>query len=167
VAKVEPLGGAVDRAPFDVPGVGRCAVIRDLQGAVICPYAVGHDFPPPRGTFLWDELITSDVASAQEFYGELFGWTAEDLGADPAASHVAFRLGDGTRAAGVTASHDPEEPAVWIPYLATEDVGNTVTKAKALGAQVQVEKGTPGIARRVVLTDPTGALFGVQTTSVS
>ncbi|MEO1069042.1 MAG: VOC family protein, partial [Cyanobacteria bacterium J06638_6] len=55
VATAQTLGATVDRAPFDVPGVGRNAVIRDPQGAVICPTVPTHNFPPPAGTFLWDE----------------------------------------------------------------------------------------------------------------
>ena len=35
VAKVAGLGGAVLAAPFDIPNVGRMAVIQDPQGAVI------------------------------------------------------------------------------------------------------------------------------------
>lgn len=32
---VEDLGGAVLRAPFDVPGVGRIAIVRDVTGAAM------------------------------------------------------------------------------------------------------------------------------------
>ena len=36
----------------------------------------------PLGTPCWVELLTSDPARSQEFYGRLFGWTVEDPGAD-------------------------------------------------------------------------------------
>jgi predicted enzyme related to lactoylglutathione lyase len=35
-ARVEELGGKVDRPPADIPEVGRFCVIRDPQGAYIC-----------------------------------------------------------------------------------------------------------------------------------
>ncbi len=34
VAKVEAAGGMVIRPPFDVPGVGRIAIVKDKGGAV-------------------------------------------------------------------------------------------------------------------------------------
>ncbi len=36
VAKVEPAGGTVKAAPFDIPSVGRMAVIADPTGAEVC-----------------------------------------------------------------------------------------------------------------------------------
>lgn len=35
VAKVDAAGGAVVRPPFDVPGVGRIAIVKDTTGAVV------------------------------------------------------------------------------------------------------------------------------------
>lgn len=31
-----------------------------------------------QGAFSWNELLTSDVAGAKRFYGELLGWTLQD-----------------------------------------------------------------------------------------
>ena len=36
VAQVEAAGGTVHQPPFDIPGVGRMAVIADPTGAVLC-----------------------------------------------------------------------------------------------------------------------------------
>ena len=38
---------------------------------------------PAPGIFCWFELGTSDAAAAKKFYGELFGWTANDTPAGP------------------------------------------------------------------------------------
>ena len=43
VSRVQAAGGAVLRAPFDVPGVGRIAVVKDATGA-----AVGWITPAPE-----------------------------------------------------------------------------------------------------------------------
>ena len=38
----------------------------------LTPEPTTHMLP---GKFVWIDLITQDVAAAQSFYGELFGWT--------------------------------------------------------------------------------------------
>ena len=35
VAKVAPAGGKIHREPWDVPNVGRIAIVADINGAVI------------------------------------------------------------------------------------------------------------------------------------
>lgn len=42
--QVQALGGTVERAPFDIPGVGRIAIISDPGGAVL-----GIMTPTPQG----------------------------------------------------------------------------------------------------------------------
>ena len=37
----------------------------------------------PAGSFIWYELITPDVGGAKRFYGDLIGWTAQDLPGKP------------------------------------------------------------------------------------
>ncbi len=32
-----------------------------------------------HGAFSWNELMTTDVAAAKKFYGELLGWTLQDI----------------------------------------------------------------------------------------
>ncbi|MEM7771467.1 MAG: VOC family protein [Cyanobacteria bacterium P01_A01_bin.37] len=161
--KAKSLGATIEREPFDTPGVGRSAVIRDLQGAIICLTCPTHSFPAPRGTFLWDELITNDAVSAKLFYGELFGWRFHDTGTDQTDGYTILKCADDTDAAGMmTPSLSVEGFPGWVTYLATNDVDVTVTKANVLGAHVIAEgfdQLTGG--RKAVLLDPTGAVFGL------
>ena len=41
---------------------------------------------PKPGNFCWFELATSDQTAAKKFYGELFGWTANDAPMGPTPS---------------------------------------------------------------------------------
>lgn len=122
-AMAEVLGATVERAPFDVPGVGRGAVIQDPQGALICPFVPSYRFPCPSGTFVWDEITTGDVESAERFYRELFGWTAYAAEVDKLGRYTVFTRGGGADAAGA-AERLPGAagPAAWVPYLAANDV---------------------------------------------
>src|SRR6185436_14791489 len=74
-------GGSLVKAPADMQGAGRYAVLKDPQGAAFAiidpenarPEAEG---PPPLGHFSWHELATSDNEAAFAFYSSLFGWEA-------------------------------------------------------------------------------------------
>ena len=35
---------------------------------------------PVHGTFCWNELVSTDLAAAREFYSELIGWEIKDSG---------------------------------------------------------------------------------------
>lgn len=50
ITTAERLGGTIIRRPFEVPGVGRNALIRDPLGALIGLSLSRHDFPAPRHT---------------------------------------------------------------------------------------------------------------------
>ncbi len=162
-AKAKMLGATIDREPFDTLGVGRSAVIRDPQGAIICLHVPTHSFPAPRGTFLWEELITEDVQSAERFYGELFGWQANDIDTDQIGRCTLFKCADGVDVAGVVKrSLSTANSAIWIPYLATNDIDVTVARARAIGASVYTEKASiPHLGQLAILADPTGAIFGL------
>lgn len=162
-AKAKGLGATVMREPFDTPGVGRSAVIQDRQGIIICPHVATHNFPPPSGTFLWDELITEDVKRAKIFYGELFNWQINPVAREPMGNYTRFQCADGSDVVGVMQrSLGAAGSAVWVAYLATDDVTSTVAKAKKLGAIVHIEAtDVLNMGQFAVLTDPTGAVFGL------
>src|SRR5512138_387179 len=54
------------------------------------PVFAGHEPLPPlttvsgsprlNGKFVWADLVTDDVVSARRFYGDLFGWTFQNVG---------------------------------------------------------------------------------------
>ncbi len=81
-AEFERDGGAIHRAPEDIPGIGRFAVVADPQGAVVClmtpkmPDGETGSWPTPgsTGTVGWNELMAGDWASVWDFYAARFGW---------------------------------------------------------------------------------------------
>ncbi|MGD1858087.1 MAG: VOC family protein [Leptolyngbyaceae cyanobacterium] len=161
-AKAKSLGLTIIREPFDTPGVGRSSVIQDLQGAIICPTFPTHAFPAPSGTFLWDELITDDVEAAKLLYGDLFGWRSYEAG-----HYAVFKGMNNASAAGVTTQlFGTVGFAVWIPYLATDDLDAAIANAKTLGASVyEAAAHMPNGERKAILRDPTGAVFGLLASS--
>jgi uncharacterized protein len=115
----------------------------------------------PLGAPTWIDLTSSDTERAQRFYGAVFGWTFESAGPDYGGYINAFK--DGRPIAGLMANN-PEwnAPDGWTTYFHTADIKATMAKATAAGAVSCVDamevkdKGWMG-----VLTDPTGAVFGL------
>jgi uncharacterized protein len=113
------------------------------------------------GTPCWIDLQTSDLDRARSFYGDVFGWTADDPNPD-FGSYVNFRS-RGVLVAGLMLA-DEQAPVsdVWSVYLATDDAEKTTELAVAAGAQVIVppmrvgDMGTMGF-----VADPTGAAVGL------
>ena len=51
-----------------------------------------------QGRFIWYELMTPDVAAAKRFYGDVVGWTAQDMEPNVAAVQEREALREGTLA---------------------------------------------------------------------
>lgn len=162
VQRAESAGGSILGEPMDIPEVGRMAVIRDPQGAVVSVYASASDeWTPSEGVFIWDELHTTDVEAAKQFYGEVAGWTASDMDMAEGGTYTIFESG-GVQRAGCMRIQRPEIPPNWLPYLAADDVDAKCRRAEELGAQKMMDPmDIPGIGRFAVLTDPTGAAFAL------
>jgi len=115
----------------------------------------------PGGAPCWADLWTSDVDRARQFYGELFGWTAEEP--DPNyGGYFTFTL-RGERIAGCMGDMGPDMKAnnTWKPYLQTDDTAKTLEVAEAHGAQVAAGSMTVGdLGVQSVFIDPGGATVG-------
>lgn len=138
--RAKDLGANITREPFDIPGVGRCSVIEDPQGAQICPFVPSHDYPPPSGVFVQEHLLTPDIEASKQFYQDLFDW---------------WNDGDerGVSVSGQTGSS--KTPAAWAPLFGTKNIKAMIEKATSLGAaRIHTEQQT------IMLEDSTGAQFG-------
>jgi uncharacterized protein len=80
-AKVTANGGKVLMGPMDVMEVGRLLVFSDPTGAVCGAWQpkahLGAGVVNEPNTVCWNELVSTDVAAAQVFYGAVFGWKAQ------------------------------------------------------------------------------------------
>jgi len=152
------------KAPADIPGIGRFAVLADPQHATFAIFTPGG--PPPAGapptSFSWHELSTSDPQGALAFYSELFGWTrgpAHDMGPDGTYQLVEH---SGTQVAGVYKLMDASKPPCWLTYITVASVDRAAAAAKAAGGKVtQGPMEVPGGSRIAQILDPQGGAFAV------
>ena len=166
--RVTAAGGAVHRAPEDIPGVGRFAVVADPQGAVFILFRGSSDQTPHTaapgtpGHVGWHELHAGDGVSAFDFYAGLFGWTkgeAVDMG--PMGVYQIFVAGGVPVGGMMTKTADMPMPA-WLYYFNVEAVDAAMGRVRDSGGQVVHEPHqVPGGMWIVQCIDPQGAMFAL------
>jgi uncharacterized protein len=161
-AKVRGADGQVLLDPFEVMDQGRLAVFSDPGGAVFCVWQPGRhpgsELVGEPGGLAWSELSTRDKEGAKSFYGEVFGWEAEDQG-EGAMPYTQWNL-DGQPVGGMV-DLAGDVPPHWLVYFAADDIDAAVERTKELGGSVTVEpRDFPG-GRFAVVADPHGAHFGL------
>ena len=115
----------------------------------------------PLGSPCWVDLWTSDVDGSRKFYGELFGWEAQEPSPEFGGYFMFTR--NGVPVAGAMGDMGDDMPAndTWKIYLNTDDITKTIDAATAAGAQI-IGTATPiaDLGTMAVLIDPTGAHLG-------
>jgi uncharacterized protein len=112
------------------------------------------------GAPCWIDLYSSDTARATEFYGQLFGWKAEEP-QDGFGGYFTFTK-DGKHVAGCMANDgEAGYPDAWGIHLMTDDVEATAKAVAENGGTVEMgpmvvgDNGSSAIVR-----DPGGAIVG-------
>jgi predicted enzyme related to lactoylglutathione lyase len=165
-SKAGELGGTVVMEPFEIPGASRMSLIRDPSGAQVSLWQpkghVGAALVNEVGTWSWNELVTAEAGAAKDFYGELFGWSA-DVAPSP-IPRTSFRLGD-LLIGGMHQPIGPERAPRWTLSFRVADVDQTAARAKVLGGEIALLPMDIPIGRLAMISDPSGAEFGVSSFS--
>jgi len=115
------------------------------------------------GTFCWVDLETTDPAGAKAFYGELFGWEAEDMPVGESGTYTVLRLdGDEVCALYELSAERREQgiPPHWFSHVSVEDADAAAARARELGGTVYGEVFDVLDAGRIaIIQDPTGAML--------
>lgn len=115
------------------------------------------------GTFCWVELSTTDPAAAKSFYGDLFGWSAEDSEVPDGGIYTTLTLG-GERVGALQQKPEQQEalPPYWFNYISVASADDAAAAAKDAGGSVHMDPfDVMDAGRMTVVMDPTGAAFGV------
>lgn len=178
LVRVEAAGGEVLIRAQVLPGLGKAALVMDPLGGVFAALAAGEvatemtggsragtaggTGAPHAGHFVWHDLLTPDLEGASRFYQSCLGVVATPLSAETAHAHRQLQA-DGRDLAGILATNDPEHAALWLPYIAVEDVDATVARATAAQAHLWLEPTeVEGLGIFAVLSDPGRAIFAVR-----
>ena len=118
----------------------------------------------PPNMFSWNELMTSDVAAAKEFYGKLFGWEMRDEHMSDMVYTLLLASGEKIGGMMVIPTGGQGMAPVWGAYVTVDDVDKQVQRAEQLGAHVlATPRDIPGVGRYAVIRDPQGAMLSLIT----
>lgn len=169
VDEVVSRGGKVMMPAFDVPDVGRIAMVTDPWGAPFylmrpTPPAGQEDaesdaFSPAKvGHCAWNELITGDLDGARDFYPSLFGWSLGDNMPMGPMGDYQFIEQDG-RMIGAMFAPGERQPA-WRFCFRTADLNRSIEAVKSGGGEILAgPMEVPGGGMIVQANDPDGAFF--------
>ncbi|HEX6660817.1 MAG TPA: VOC family protein [Sphingomicrobium sp.] len=174
IASITEAGGKALMPAFDIPNIGRIAMVADPQGA---PFYVMKATPPePKAqsdVFSrdavqrcgWNELSTSDAPAALDFYTSQFGWEKGD--AMPMGDKGDYRfINQGGEMIGAifptAAGAFTEEQPHWRHYFRVPSITAAKAAAEAGGGSIRMgPMEVPGGDYIVVGTDPQGAEFAL------
>ena len=173
VASIEQGGGKALMPAFDIPNVGRVAMVTDPQGA---PFYIMKPIPPSNDPdaksdvfsvdqpqrVRWNELATSDPDAGLDFYRREFGWGQDgdmDMGE---MGKYRFIQSNGVNI-GAVMRKPPQLPvSLWTYYIGVDDIDRAVDAIKAGGGQIfNGPMEIPGGEFALNAMDPQGASFGL------
>jgi uncharacterized protein len=117
------------------------------------------------GRFAWYELLTTDVAAAGVFYGNVVGWDAKDA-STPGLAYTVLAADDGPVAGLMDLPEEGRRSGAtprWVGYVAVDDMDATVAQIKRRGGAILVPPTVSNIGRLSVVADPQMATFALVT----
>ena len=113
------------------------------------------------GAPCWIDIYSSDTAKATEFYGQLFGWTAEPP-EEGFGGYFTFTK-DGKHVGGCMHNDGAQGvPDAWTVYLRTDDIEATAEAAAAHGGRVDLAPmAVADNGSMAMVADPGQASVGV------
>jgi hypothetical protein len=173
VALIERAGGKALMPAFEVPNVGRVAMVADPQGA---PFYIMKPIPPandPEGKsdvfsvdqpqrVRWNELATSDPDAAVDFYRSQFDWDQQgDMDMGEMGKYRFIQ--SGTTNIGAIMRKPPQLPmSLWTYYIGVDDIDRAVEAINSGGGRVlNGPMEIPGGEFALNGLDPQGASFGL------
>ena len=173
VESIEAAGGRALMPAFDIPNVGRIAMVADPQGA---PFYVMKPIPPAGSEgkdsdafstdrpqhVRWNELSTTDPDAAIDFYASRFGWTQEgdmDMGEMGKYRFIQHR---GTMIGAVMPKMPDMPVSLWSYYIGVDDIDRAASAVTGGGGKIfHGPMEIPGGEFSLNGMDPQGAAFGL------
>lgn len=121
---------------------------------------------PGAGTFMWNELLSTDVDKAKAFYSAVLGWEFQPVDMGPMGTYWLVQAG-GALAGGLGKLDCPDGadiPPHWLGYIAVKDVNDVARRAG--DAVIVPPSDIPDVGRFTMVKDPSGAVVALMTPSV-
>jgi predicted enzyme related to lactoylglutathione lyase len=171
-AAIERDGGKVMMPPFDIPGVGRVAMVTDPQGA---PFYIMKPIPPEGDPNAksdvfspdalqrcsWNELATSDPIAARKFYTDQFGWGSDEFMDMGDMGEYRFLEQNGTRIGALCGVVEGRQPK-WRYYFRVPSIAKAKEIAEEKGGTIHMGPHQVPTGDYIIIgSDPQGAEFAL------
>lgn len=121
-----------------------------------------------HGSFIWCELMTTDMDAAEAFYKAVVGWNTADFG-HPQMRYTVVSAGERGVGGIMMLPDDARQAGArpgWIGYIGVADVGAAAARVKdARGTIHKPPTDIPDVGRFAIVADPGGAMFALMTPS--
>ena len=180
VERALDLGGSAPMHARDGSGKSQWAVLVDPNGAAfgIIPVvpaeaisaglgAGSRGAAAPVGRIAWLDLTVSDASATRDFYGQVVGWSVQDVEMEDGRGRYADynMLGeDGNPAAGICHARGVNAglPPVWMIYLPVADLAESLRRVPDEGGRIiRTMGGEGGKYVYAAIQDPVGAYFAL------
>jgi uncharacterized protein len=167
-AAIQKEGGKIHRAPIEIPGIIRFAVVADPQGTVFLVAKGLNAQPLPElplntpGTIGWRELYAIEWQAAFAFYEKMFGWTKADA-IDMGEMGIYQLFSTGAEPVGGMMTKPPMIPMpYWGYYFNVEAIDAAAARVTKAGGKILMgPQEVPGPMWIVQCVDPQGAHFAL------
>jgi uncharacterized protein len=115
------------------------------------------------GHFAWYELLTTDVAAAGAFYGQVVGWGVKDASTTGQA-YAVFTAGSATIAGLMELPEEGRRLGAtprWVGYVSVDDMDATAAQIRRRGGAILVPPTDSNIGRISVVADAQKATFAL------
>lgn len=167
VENAKNLGATIKAEPFDVFDYGRMAVLIDPTGATFSLWQTkstdDEEIMAKRethGMFCWQELMTTNVDQAANFYKKLFGWNLQKL--DAKSMKYTVIKNQKTDIGGMTMlmPEMKDLPSHWSTYFTTTNLDETVRIIKDNGGNIMTgPQDIPETGKFAICQAPDGTVF--------
>lgn len=177
VKAVEAAGGQTRRAPWDIEGVGRVAVMADPEGGAFNLIQPPADMAgPPKleqnavGNVSWCELHSNNENNF-DFYQKLFGWTVTDtMDMGEHGKYTMFTSNENPMTGGsmrkMKDGPEAQMPTYWLFYFSVDNIDAAVERTKSAGGTIFMgPHQVPGGTWIALGNDPQGVLFALHSQS--
>ncbi len=163
------LGGNTIDSAHGVPRVGLKAVVEAPAGGHFGVIQLAPDWGFTAGvpnSLVWAEFITHLAPQADQYFGELFGFTGRQFGDGDGDDYMVWYAGEDSviGRARMMEGTAPNAPARWIAHFRTpldRDFDDAVMLAHEAGARMRFPPYSSQLGRVAMMSDPTGARFAL------
>ena len=165
--QIQQNSGKICFEPFDIPTIGRTAIVNDPVGGVFHIYTpenknedlkvTGHE----AGQICWLEMMLKDPNQVIPFYEKVFGWRVQKPSDINNTQYFSFEI-NGEKLGGFLATPPgcEETHPAWTPYFTVDNAEDSEQRAQKLGGKVVMPKmHIPDTGFASLIQDPSGAHF--------